>query len=575
MGRKFMLAAVASALVHLVLAPVATAAPGSGLSGTVLGPTGDPIEGICVNVVDDDWNWVGSAPTNPDGTYLIDGLPDGQQLRVQFYDCTGSGWVEQWYSGADSFDSAWSIVLVADEHRGGVDATLELGATVTGVVTDRTGTPLEGICSFAVAQRDGEARSVAWATTDGDGSYRLQGIPAGATRIGFEDCDDVPEFASTWYGGTSYASATVLQLAPGAELTGISVALDRAAVISGMVTDADGPLESVCVQAINDTMVGGSAKTQEDGSYRIVLNAPGSYRVQFVDCDGDPTHAGAWYPGTVKVATGQHVKGVSVMLQPGAAVNVTGTATNIRGQAMTTACAVLYLADEFVSFVPVQPDGSFEFEPVGSGTYAVAYVGCGEDSDDDAELLIADPGASGVSYAAMWAGGAPLELEERTSPDPIAQGAELVALTPGEQRGIEVCFGCGAIDAQLEATTASIRADFELRGVTTGVGVANVDDPTADVEYDLACQPGSSDVADVALAEGPSSPLVVDGLSSDTDFECVVSASYRGVLVADSALAAVDTSATPVAPRGPTPQNLTPAGAPQGAAIPARLSFAG
>ena len=64
-------------------------------------------------------------------------------------------------------------------------------------------------------------------------------------------------------------------------------------------------------------------------------------------------------------------------------------------------CVVLYLAEDLARFSPVADDGSFRFDAAASGTYAIGFLGCGEEGEGDdssPEPVIVDP-STGVGYA--------------------------------------------------------------------------------------------------------------------------------------------------------------------------------
>ena len=98
------------------------------IRGTVLGPSGEPLEGIGI------WAWQGQqensswGSTKPDGTFSI-GVPDGSFTLVVYAD-SGAGWTQLgWYDGAEG--------LVAEESRA---ARIVIdGASVEGIEIRSTG----------------------------------------------------------------------------------------------------------------------------------------------------------------------------------------------------------------------------------------------------------------------------------------------------------------------------------------------------------------------------------------------------------------------------------------------------
>ena len=61
---------------------------------------------------------------------------------------------------------------------------------------------------------------------------------------------------------------------------------------------------------------------------------------------------------------------------PAATSSLTGSIRNGGGVAITGGCAVVYLANQYALFGPVNADGTFTVSGIPSGTYALAFLGC-------------------------------------------------------------------------------------------------------------------------------------------------------------------------------------------------------
>ena len=111
---------------------------------------------------------------------------------------------------------------------------------------------------------------------------------------------------------------------------------------------------------------------------------------------------------------------------------------------MTNACVVAYLPTQFAVVAPIAPDGTYTIANVPSGTYALAFLGC---SGGDPQPTVTDT-QTNVVYNGVWWNGVPLQFDQHSDggPDPIAQHANLVTVTPGQNlTGYDWCFGCTAI----------------------------------------------------------------------------------------------------------------------------------
>jgi len=159
--------------------------------------------------------------------------------------------------------------------------------SISGRVTDASGTPLEGIC---VNAENGPSTQ-----TDNAGSFVLSGLDAGSYRLQYVDCSPTPNYVSQWYlGHQDEGSADQVAVADGTDTPVQDVQLTAGVAVSGSVTDLNGtPIAGLSVN-VNSTDPGGpSAGTQTDasGSYTAPLLPSGQYRVQFSDAASPPAWA--------------------------------------------------------------------------------------------------------------------------------------------------------------------------------------------------------------------------------------------------------------------------------------------
>ncbi len=649
------------------------------IQGTVTGPGGSPLGGVCVNANvpnNGGWDWAAGTTTQPDGTYSLTQLPPGS-FAIQFHDCnSGSIYIDQWYDNQQSFSEAQQIALsggqvqtgvdaqlasgvavagmVTDSHgnpiaginvnvnpvssgtsgwaqtdssghyatsavppgdyrvqfsangpnppyatqfwnakpswksadiltltpgdaptRAGVDAVLTASATVGGTVTGPNGDPVEGECVNAVTNTPNGLDGVADATTAADGTYALQGLPPGSFLIYFHDCNNTGPFLDQWWDHQPDSSTAVaVVVTAGSTTTGIDARLEAAGQIRGHVTDGDGhPLQGICAQATTPSAFGGFTHTDANGDYAISLSGPGAYKVQFIDCNETPTYAGQWWDDqptaataqVVDVAAGEVVDHVDAVLAPGAVSTVSGRVVNLNGTPMTGACVVAYAPSDFALFAPVQPDGTFQITDVPSGTYALAALGCG--GGGDPIPTIADPQSPTTTFKALWWNAVPLSFDQQTQggPDPIAQGASLVTIAPGQHlTGYDWCFGCTAVViSDITPGTESLTLAFDTPGLVIPEGGtagtvsgastgASAQAPTTLI-YTASCV--STEAGAPGSATGTTTTLTVEGLTAGKSYTCQVRASDGSVTVASSAVSAAATrpgGASPVAGAGGT-----------------------
>lgn len=188
---------------------------GAAVEGQVLGRM-DPLSEATVTVYDATTGAaLASAPASGDGYYRIAGLRPGPVI----VGATREGWLPAWADNASSAAQARVFTLVAGQTltqswspmrlyidlmpesaiEGQVLAWMDPigGATVT-VYDAATGTPLASV------------------PADGDGYYRVGGLPPGDVKVGATKDGYAPAFAN---GGTSLATADVFRLEMGQTLS--------------------------------------------------------------------------------------------------------------------------------------------------------------------------------------------------------------------------------------------------------------------------------------------------------------------------------------------------------------------
>ena len=247
--------------------------------GTITGTVSDathPLAGIEVRANDGNGGFNTTATTGADGTYTVSGVTPGT-AKVYFTDPSGT-FGFQWYHNVVTTSGGATPVTVTDGQTSpGIDVTLSPSGSISGTVTDTTGTPLSNIQADSYPNdfsAGGIAFNVQGTPTSTSGAYAVRGLPTTNYHVNFRD-------STGTYASSSYPSL-VSVTAPGTT-SGINTQLQIGGRITGTVTDSVGhPIPNVSINAQDQTGQYGFASTAADGTYTVTgLGTSGSYRVIF------------------------------------------------------------------------------------------------------------------------------------------------------------------------------------------------------------------------------------------------------------------------------------------------------
>ncbi|MGE3887093.1 MAG: carboxypeptidase regulatory-like domain-containing protein [Vicinamibacterales bacterium] len=269
-----------AALTVALFSSIAWAQTGA-VTGTVRhAPSGTPVPGVTVTLVDPEGYITGrTGTTNDAGRYQILNVPAGRYyafttnqlgLTNEIYDdllCRG-GCAP---AGAGLVDSPASpmcfgclfgtpIIVTAGATASGKDFGLDLGGSIAGRVTAAdTGNPLAGVTVAAnLVNPTGGSWPVAGSTTDANGEYLIRGLPAGqyyASTLGappgyVNEIFDNVHCGHAW-GCSNTEGGTPIDVALGVTSSGRNFELERGGRITGIVRDAVtlAPVPGACVDA--------------------------------------------------------------------------------------------------------------------------------------------------------------------------------------------------------------------------------------------------------------------------------------------------------------------------------------
>ncbi len=345
---------------------------GGSISGTVTDQaTGLPLQSIQVSANTPAGGRLGEVWTDSSGHYTIGGLPAGT-YDIYFWHWT---YAPEWWDNQSDQGSADPVVVALGVDTPNIDATLGVGGTISGTVTDQaTGLPLQNVWVGAYPPAGGWVRD---ARTDSSGRYTIVGLTAGTYKVEFWDAVHMTEW---WNDQADQGSADPVAVTQGTDTPNIDAALAIGGSISGTVTDeATGlPLQGVNVAAF--TPAGGwvqSDATDSAGHYTVGGLHTGDYKVQFwhssyvAEWWDDKTNFGA--ANTVAVVQGADTPGINAALAVGGSISgtVTDEATGLPLQGVNV--AAFSPTGGWVNSASTGADGTYTIGGLPTGDYKIRF----------------------------------------------------------------------------------------------------------------------------------------------------------------------------------------------------------
>jgi hypothetical protein len=530
------------------------------ITGTVTDLSGHPLAGICASVLTAPGVGAGTETTTTSkGTYTVSGISPGI-YQVRFEDCAGGNHLTQWYNGQAVQATASSLVVSAGSTISGVNAKLGTGGTISGIVTNSSGSALANICVHAQDSRGHFADALA---TGSSGSYSVGGLPAGNYLVSFTPCP-AANYVSQYYNGASTPDgATLVAVGASGNTSSINATLVTGSSISGTVTDAAGvALSNMCVYAIGSS--GGiinNTTTSSSGGYVLNALAAGSYRVQFSDCTGGNHLTQFWnarsdpnLADVIKLATAGSASGINASLAAGG--RISGTITNSSGTALAGACAAASPAaggPAVSASAPTSSTGVYTIPALASGTYDVEFFDCSggnhapqwyqsqpNEASATAVTVTAGGTVSGVNGALSTGGSISGTVTANGSP--VLNACVVVNDSSGNQ------VGAGATDAS---------GNYTVSGLPSGTDTVGFSDcfASSHVPQWYNGQPDATSATGVTVTAGST--------TSGINANLTITGAISGIVTnaSNAPLQDICVSAQPVGGGSPTSATSDPTGA--------------
>jgi 5-hydroxyisourate hydrolase-like protein (transthyretin family) len=262
----------------------AAAAGSASITGVVTDQDDQPIAGATVKV-SGPGGYQTSIATDGDGRFRADRLAAGH-YQVCFSADAQDLMRECWQDF--EMGTGFTPVEVTDGQAvTDIDAELLPASYLRGTVTDRHGSPVEGVL---VNERWYVDDMYSWGSstlTAADGSFEIGPVSSGDHRLQFSDSGSDRYATEWWDNAPTAATSTPIQVVRGTSVDELEVTLDDLAHITGRVKGADGsPAAGTRVRlfklnaAHSYTEVGNGSALTAAGRYDIAVQ-PGTYRLEF------------------------------------------------------------------------------------------------------------------------------------------------------------------------------------------------------------------------------------------------------------------------------------------------------
>ena len=442
---------------------------GGSISGKVAGSGGTPLANAYVQAGrDKDYRY---AVTNANGDYTITGLSTGE-YAVEFSSGT-SAYVSEWYDDKDSEQDANPVSVVAGQQKQGINAQLTEAGSISGTLKTSDGQALTYADVSLYLGND----PVEWTWTGLDGSFTFTGLRPGTYTM---RASGYGEWLTQWWNGKpTQASADLIPVAAGADLTGKDFTLQRGASIAGTVTGAGGTPVDGSVEVTDAAGEELGWAEIDNGSYKVLGLPSGTYYAHFRSYGGD------WLPQwwnnkqslqeatPITVTDGQALTGINAVLAKGASIR--GTILNGKGNPVP-ACVRVYagLSDDDAGSACTNDAGEYIVGGLTAGSYQILF----DPYSGDYARQWWDGQARRATAWSLSLGQATQEVANAT----LLKGGTLTGVVTDEQGdpvgGVEVRAYTGPDDYSRTAVT-------DGRGRYTMMGLD-------DEDYRLQAVPGSS-----------------------------------------------------------------------------------
>ena len=369
---------------------------GGGITGAVtVESSGDPLQDVNVILYNLAGDYLDSTSVDASGLYTFTMLASGVYY-VQFNPYGDSEqYLEEYYDDQPDLLSADPVTVTAPAVVSGIDASLALGAVITGRVTGSDNP--QGLPDVSVNVYDCYGFYAGSAMTDTAGYYTTTGLIPGGYRIGFAPSSwgDSREYLREFYNDKSdLDDANLVTVANGETKTGIDAVLARGGQITGQVTAADtsAPLDDVYIDIYTDNgYYVSETGTNASGVYTTTGLASGSYKMYILPSffGASKEYAQEYYNDkttrdeatSIQVTQPNLVSGVDVELTRGGSISGRVTAADSASGLEYVYVDLDGIDSDFWLYNETDSAGNYTVYGVPSGSFEVNFYPYGDSRD--------------------------------------------------------------------------------------------------------------------------------------------------------------------------------------------------
>ncbi|MHB1127932.1 MAG: chitobiase/beta-hexosaminidase C-terminal domain-containing protein [Bacillota bacterium] len=400
------------------------------VNGTVSSLDG-PLAGARVNLTNTSGAILTSVLTDAAGAYQIMWVPGTYKVVVAL---------------SQGYSSTAQDVTVTAGGTSTVDLTAYLGGTVTGRITDGN----NGIADISVSI--GSSAGWAWATTDAQGNFRLDGLGTATDYVLYiNDHRGVADNARFLGKVVDNVAVTMGQLTALGSIALVPVSSTLGSITVNVENDLQQPIANAFVMAYTDDWTGYGYGETVGGTVTLSDMPAGNYTVTVYLNDGRVNEV------TGQTVTALQTKEVTVTFQ--AARSISGTVRNLSNDPVSGVRVYVNKGSQY-SEATTDAQGAYTLENLGADSYTVNF-----EPTDKNYVFTTSPNAASTANGNV------------TGHDVTLKSAGTVSGKVTNTTGTGIANMRVTVGDWSNRTTTDGAGEFTVRGLKTGTYDVDIYDP--------------------------------------------------------------------------------------------------